>query len=155
MQAKIDDPVLVEYGDAVLAFLAIYRGDIATALRLWEPLIDDTHRKTAAHDVVHPTSMLGPVVRTAVSRSYVALIQPYLGAPTRGVALAKQAIEEARRLDDPIALGITENMLARIHFLRRDPPQTAEAAARVVLERATAGWVGSDECRLVASWRYG
>ena len=150
--AVADDRMLVEYSAAVRGFLAIYRGDLPTALRLFELLLDDTHRKQIPPSVIHPTSMLGPIVRTAVSQSYLGLLHAYLGAPGRAVAFAKQAIEEARRLHDPIALGITENMLARIHVLLRDPPEVAAAAARVVLERATAGWVVTDECRLIASW---
>ena len=145
-------PMLVEYGRNVRAFYSLYRGDIATGLEMFESLLDDSHRASASETLIHPTSMLGPIVRTAVSRGYSALAHCLRGAPDRALRAARLAVEEATRLNDRIALGTVENLLARIHFERRDPVAQIEQAALAVLNRGTAGWVVMYECRLIAAW---
>jgi tetratricopeptide (TPR) repeat protein len=146
------DPLLVEYGTNVRAFVASYRGEIRESLRLFEALLDSTTRANGGTSPIHPTAMLGPIARTALSRSYCALSYCYLGDTERAVREAQRAVEDALAIDDPLALGITENMLARIHVVRGAPPEVAEAAARVVLARGTAGGVVIEECKLVVQW---
>jgi DNA-binding winged helix-turn-helix (wHTH) protein/tetratricopeptide (TPR) repeat protein len=153
------DPALLDYGAMVRGFLAVYRGDLAEAKRRFENLVDVArHAGLSASPsntpsaIIHPTSMLGPKTQPAVAHAYLAVTCSYLGEHARAVALAKRAIDIARLLDDPIALGITENMLARILFHDGAPVDVTETAARVVVERATAGWVVMDECRLIVRW---
>lgn len=55
-------------------------------------------------------------------------------------------------LDDPIALGICESMLVRVHLLREDPVDVVEAANGIMVRRATAGGWLLDEARVIARW---
>ena len=74
-----------------------------------------------------------------MARADAALVRCLLGAPDRALAEARKAVAEAARIDDPIALAITENMLTRVLMFRRDLVADIERAAHATADRGTAG----------------
>lgn len=143
------DQQVLEYGLNVLALTAAYRGQLATALGLFEQIASSSDR--GEHQgVIHSSALHGPRVRGAIARAYVAVARCLLGAPDRALREGREAC--ATDLEDPISVGIIESMLVRVHLLRRDPPAMVEAANRVVLQRGTAGRFIMEEARIVGRW---
>ncbi|HSR96652.1 MAG TPA: AAA family ATPase [Kofleriaceae bacterium] len=146
------DPLLVEYGTNVRALTAVYRGELALAYAWFDALAGSTARSTPADGLIHHAALHGPIARSGLARSYVALIRCLLGEPDRAARDARDAIPAAADVDDPIRRGILENMRARIHFLRRDPPGEVEQAALAIVRRATAAPWALEESKILAQW---
>jgi DNA-binding winged helix-turn-helix (wHTH) protein len=146
------DPLLLEYGTNVRALTAVYRGQLALALAWFDALAESTARATPGDGLIHHATLHGPIARSGLARSYVALIRCLLGEPDRAARDARDAIPATADVDDPIRRGILENMRARIHFLRRDPVGEVEQAALAVVRRATAAPWALHESRILAQW---
>lgn len=146
------DPLLLEYGTNVRALTAVYRGQLALAFTWFDALAESTARSTPSDGLVHHAALHGPIARSGIARSYVALIRCLLGEPDRAARDALDAIPATADVDDPVRRGIIENMRARIHFLRRDPVGEVEQAALAVVRRATASQWTLEESKILAQW---
>lgn len=146
------DPQLVEYGTNVRALTAMYRGELTQALAWFEALAESTASQPADGGLVHRAALHGANGRAGMARADAALVGCLLGAPDRALAGARKAVAEAARIDDPIALAITENMLTRVLMLRRDPVAEIAKAAHATADRGTAGYWVIRESRLLVAW---
>lgn len=146
------DPQLLEYGTNVRALTALYRGELGQALEWFDALAASTASAPPDGGLVHSSALHGPSGRACMARADAALVRCLLGEPDRAVRDAQDAVAEAARIDDPIARGITENMLARVRMFRRDPVAEIERVVLATLHRATAGYWLLRETRILAIW---
>jgi len=146
------DPQLLEYGTNVRALTALYRGELTRALGWFEALAGSSVKLPADGGLVHRAALHGANGRPSMARADAALAMCLLGAPDRALAEARKAVAEAARIDDPIGLAITENMLTRVQLFRRDPVADIERSAHATADRGTAGYWVLRESKLLVAW---
>ncbi|HEY0992424.1 MAG TPA: AAA family ATPase, partial [Kofleriaceae bacterium] len=146
------DPQLLEYGTNVRALTALYRGELTQAVAWFDALVESPAPPPPDGGLVHSAALHGARGRAGMARADAALVRCLLGAPDRALAEARKAVAEAARIDDPIALAITENMLTRVLMFRRDPVADIERAAHATADRGTAGYWVLRESRLLVTW---
>jgi DNA-binding winged helix-turn-helix (wHTH) protein len=142
-QAHDLDPALLQTGLFARAFVAFFRADLGTALRLFERLLPDAAEESAFHAVLP-----GRVVALA----HLACARWVIGEPERALEEASAALDLANRIGLPILQALGHAVRARLRFLRRDALALIEEEAPEA-EQATSVDLGlHTEARAVALW---
>jgi DNA-binding winged helix-turn-helix (wHTH) protein/tetratricopeptide (TPR) repeat protein len=118
------EPRLLHAGVFARAYIAFFRSDFSTALRLFERLLPAAHDESVFH--------ANPPGRALVL-GHLACVHWVVGEPDRALEEAFATLVLANELEIPILQALGHVVLGRIRYLRRDPlPDVEEAALHAV-----------------------
>ncbi|CAN5903051.1 hypothetical protein BH11MYX3_BH11MYX3_09940 [soil metagenome] len=109
------------------AILAMWKGELAEALRLLEPITSDVASRGPMGGI------LGNADRVAFLLIYQCSSRWLVGDPERALADALRGVDRAVAVGAPYALGATCCVLARLRYWRGDSPELIREAAERVL----------------------
>ena len=145
-------PALLQYGITARATIAFHRGDLATALRLFERLVPVEEVRPRDAGAIHQSALHGAAAGTALAKGYLAGVHWLVGDPERALEEASAAVVIAAGIDNPTALGLAKMVRLRLRYLRRDPLPILEQEAHETVRAATANIWLLDEARTVVLW---
>lgn len=106
------DPSLLHAGVFARGYIAFFRADFDTSLRLFERLIPVENVASVFHD-----NLPG----RALALGHLACVRWIIGEPDRALDEAIATIDLATRIKVPILLALGHVVRARLRYLRRDP----------------------------------
>ncbi len=130
------DPALLHSGVFARGYIAFYRGDFPTALRLFESLCSDR------------TNLAG----TALALGHLACVRWLIGEPDRALAEASETIDFAERAKVPALNALGHVVRGRLRYLRRDPVAIREEEAPLAIAAASIDLGMVDEAIAFALW---
>jgi DNA-binding winged helix-turn-helix (wHTH) protein/tetratricopeptide (TPR) repeat protein len=119
-QAHDLDPSLLHAGIFARAYIAFFRADFATALRLLERLAPPEQEASVFH-----ANLPG----RALALGHLACVRWVIGEPDRALEEALATIDLATRTESPILLALGHVVRGRLRYLRRDPLHIVEQEA--------------------------
>jgi hypothetical protein len=132
-------PALLHAGIFARAYIAFFRADLDSALRLFEKLTDAPEFRDS----------LGG---RALALGHLACVRWVMGDPDRALAEAIETIDLAERCNSQILIALGHVVRARLRYLRRDPLAIVAADAQAA-ERAASLDVGlHTEASAFALW---
>lgn len=111
-------PALLHAGIFARAYIAFFRGELETARRLLQRLLDEA-------------PFQGDLAGRALALGHLACVRHVLGDPERALGEAVETIELAERSGVPVLLSLGHVVRVRLRFLRGEPLEDeAEQAVR-------------------------
>lgn len=135
-------PAMLQTGLFARAYVAFYRAEHATSLRLFERLVPPPNEESPFQD---------PVART-VALAHLACVRWVIGEPDRALDEASAAIELADQTQVPVLRALARVVRARLRFLRGDPLSVIEAEADEAVQAAAVDLGLHTEARALALW---
>jgi DNA-binding winged helix-turn-helix (wHTH) protein/tetratricopeptide (TPR) repeat protein len=114
------DPTLLHAGIFARGYIAFFKADFDTALRLFEKLAPEEHEQSVFH-----ANMPG----RALALGHRACVRWVVGDVDRALEEALATIELAEKIQVPIFQALGHVVLGRLRYLRRDPLSVVEEEA--------------------------
>ncbi len=125
---SLGDPELLLPADRALGETSFWLGDPTTAVRHLEQVIERYDPKMHDQDVLRSGQDTG-----VVCRAFICWSLWLLGYPDRALAMMKETVALAEKLNHPHSVAMTMQNLSMIHQFRREVTQTLECAHRLML----------------------
>jgi DNA-binding winged helix-turn-helix (wHTH) protein len=142
-QAHELDPALLHAGIFARGYIAFFRADFSSALRLFERLAPPEHE---------PSVFQANLPGRALALGHLACVRWVVGEPERALEEACATIDLAERIKAPMLEALGHVVRGRLRYLRRDPPSLVEEEAPSALRAASLDLGLHTEASAFALW---